>query len=201
MILNFKLMYFLGIHPWDRGDIEPASRLGDLVSGLALTPGSRALDLGCGMGPNSLYLARSGFRVTGVDSVWRALRVARERARRASLDIDFVRGDVTRLEKCGVEGPFGLLLDVGCFHAMSDRERNRYGRSLADVAAPGAGLLVMAFGRKKGGVAGPRGADKEDIERSLAGFFALTSVIPEDRAPEFILKNFGCAWYVLRRRP
>ena len=201
MSFAYELMYFLGIHPWDRGENEIDSHLRDVVSALTIKPGSRALDLGCGMGRNSLFLARTGFTVTGVDSVERALRVARERARVASISIDFTNGDVTRLEKSGVKGPFDFLLDSGCFHSMSDEERDRYGQSLAAVSAPGAEFLIMAFGRKTGRTMGPRGANTSDVEASLAAHFELISQTPESDVPEFIRRNFeSCMWYMLRRK-
>jgi SAM-dependent methyltransferase len=51
-----------------------------------LTPG-RALDLGCGTGRNSLWLARQGWDVTGVDASKVGLQMATDQAAREGLRI------------------------------------------------------------------------------------------------------------------
>ena len=56
--------------PWDTGVVPP--ELVSLVSSDLLTSGW-ALDLGCGSGLSSRYLASHGFRVVGVDLAHSAL--------------------------------------------------------------------------------------------------------------------------------
>src|SRR5262249_61837515 len=51
-----------------------------LVDALALTPGARVLDAGCGPGRHALALARRGFDVVGVDLSSDFIRLARESA-------------------------------------------------------------------------------------------------------------------------
>lgn len=48
----------------------------------------KALDVGMGEGPHSLYLAKLGWQVTGFDPADKAVALARERARRLGLTID-----------------------------------------------------------------------------------------------------------------
>ncbi len=61
-----------------------------------LPPGGLALDLACGAGRNSLFLAERGLRVVGVDSSERALEQGRGLARRRGLRIAWVRADLER---------------------------------------------------------------------------------------------------------
>lgn len=72
-------------HPW-------------LVHHLWRIPRGRALDIACGMGRDSIYLARQGFRVHAVDFSIVALREAGQRARRAGVNdrVSFVAADLTR---------------------------------------------------------------------------------------------------------
>ena len=56
--------YLNGDTPWDTGIVPPEVR--EVVESGLLTPGW-ALDLGCGSGLNSRYLARHGFHVIGMD--------------------------------------------------------------------------------------------------------------------------------------
>ncbi|KAA8946883.1 methyltransferase domain-containing protein, partial [Mycobacterium sp.] len=69
----FRIFYTVGFTPWD-GHPQSAT-LRNLVEGTGhtpvLPPGS-ALDLGCGTGDASIYLARHGWHVTGVDFVGKA---------------------------------------------------------------------------------------------------------------------------------
>ena len=50
-----------------RDDTEAARFLDELIARLGLRRGARALDLGCGAGRHSKYLASKGFQVTGMD--------------------------------------------------------------------------------------------------------------------------------------
>jgi 2-polyprenyl-3-methyl-5-hydroxy-6-metoxy-1,4-benzoquinol methylase len=63
---------------------------------LALTKpsGKVVLDLCCGPGRCSIALARKGFRVTGVDRTNYLLKKARERARAARVNVEWVQNDM-----------------------------------------------------------------------------------------------------------
>ncbi|KAB0670580.1 methyltransferase domain-containing protein [Oryzomonas sagensis] len=61
---------------------------------LRLVPGRRALDLACGEGRNSIFLARHGFRVTGLDISDVGIARGERQARAEGLEIDFRRQDL-----------------------------------------------------------------------------------------------------------
>ena len=138
----YRAIYRLGLVVWDRG--VPAPGLVAWVQGTA--PG-RALDLGCGTGTNSVYLAQHGWDVTGVDMVPRALGLARRKAEREGVAPRFVEGDVTRLRDFGVGDGYTLLLDAGCFHTLPADLRPAYVDSVSEAAAPGSTLLLYGFVR------------------------------------------------------
>lgn len=73
-----------------------------------LTPGPDALDIACGEGRNSLFLAQHGFRVVGVDISDVGLDKGRKRAHTLGLEIDFRRVD---LDDCLIEGTYDLILN------------------------------------------------------------------------------------------
>ena len=77
----FRIFYRLGFTPWDGHPL--AQSLRDLIEGTSDTPAlpaGSALELGCGTGDCSIYLAQHGWKVTGVDFVAKALDKARAKA-------------------------------------------------------------------------------------------------------------------------
>lgn len=138
LVFNF---WYYRRPPWDSGITPP-----ELLEFIAAHPAGRALDLGCGTGTNSMALARAGWQVTGVDFAARAISLARRKAQRAGLSVDFYPGDVTRLEP--YPGPFNLALDIGCFHGLTPRDQEAYLQALLPRLAPGGVWLLYAMRKK-----------------------------------------------------
>jgi SAM-dependent methyltransferase len=175
--LLFRVLYALGFTPWDGH--PHSARLRDLVEGPdALAPAS-ALDVGCGTGDSSLYLHDHGWQVTGIDFTPKALDSARAKASAAGAAVDFVHADVTHLSEAGISGPFRLIVDNGCFHGMSDGDRDLYAHEITAAAAPQARLFMVAF--TPTGRFGPAGVKQADIERRLTPDWTLQSAIDEPR--------------------
>lgn len=61
---------------------------------LQLAPGKRALDIACGEGRNSVFLAKNGFEVTALDISDVGLGKAVKRAEKEAVVIDFQRVDL-----------------------------------------------------------------------------------------------------------
>ncbi|GAM13399.1 class I SAM-dependent methyltransferase [Mesobacillus selenatarsenatis] len=59
--------------------------------------GGKALDLGCGTGIYTIWLARMGLNVTGVDISSNMLEIAKEKTIASSLNIDYVQSDIQKL--------------------------------------------------------------------------------------------------------
>ncbi len=73
-----------------------------------LVPGLDALDIACGEGRNSVYLAQHGFRVVGLDISDIGLAKGRNRAIAKGVDVDFRRVD---LDDYIIEGTYDLVLN------------------------------------------------------------------------------------------
>lgn len=195
--LLFRAMYRIGFTPWD-GHPLPRS-LRDVVEGAGGTPGlptGLALDVGCGTGDNSVYLARHGWRVTGVDFVAGAVDRARAKAAAAGVDVTFGRADVTRLSAEQVGRGFDLVVDNGCLHGMTDQERDAYVREVTEVSAPDARLLIVAF--VPGGSFPVPGIDEAEIARRFTPAWTLQSS-GDEPAMRRSAKN-PMRHYLLRRR-
>ena len=127
--------------PWYR-DYPPQFLL-EAVKGKAAP--ARALDLGCGTGTYSVILAQAGHKVIGVDFVEAALDMARNRAADANVSVDFQRADVCEYHS---EESFDLVLDSGCMHSLSDKERAIYRKNLLSWLRPGGQLVLVHFNKR-----------------------------------------------------
>lgn len=131
--------------PWDTG--RPDQHLVQLVENGAVTPG-RTLEIGCGTGTNSIWLAQRGFAVTGLDVAPLAIERAREKARSAGAAaefhvLDLLNDDLPR-------GPYSFVFDRGCFHSFDTHdERARIARRVAEVLCPD-GLWFLLIGSTDG---------------------------------------------------
>lgn len=141
----YRTLYLLGLRVWER-TVPPTDPVA-LVEGAQALPPGRALELGCGSGTDSIYLARHGWDETAVDLVPEALELARRRATEAGVAPHFIQGDVTRLPELGIEGPFDLVLDFGCLHTLPQDLRPAYVASVSAVTGPHATLLLYGFAR------------------------------------------------------
>jgi cyclopropane fatty-acyl-phospholipid synthase-like methyltransferase len=138
--LVFDFRYILQRAPWDTHVSPP-----ELVEFINQNHPGRALDFGCGTGTNAIYLARHGWQVAGVDFSAVAIRRARQKARAAGLPIRFFVDDVSRFS--AVDGPLDLILDIGCFHALTPEARTFYLNSIGRLLAPGGTWLLYAMRR------------------------------------------------------
>jgi SAM-dependent methyltransferase len=134
----YQALYRYVSVPWDIG-VRP--ELVALVEGGRLAPG-RAIDLGCGTGSNSIYLAQHGFQVTGIDFAPAAVESARDRAVEAGVSVDFIVDDLTDLKH--VSGPFDLLIDVGTLDDLRPRQRDLYMQSVLPLTRPGSLFFLYA---------------------------------------------------------
>ncbi|MFI6904234.1 class I SAM-dependent methyltransferase [Nonomuraea sp. NPDC050394] len=117
---------------------QPNTMLVTEVEGMA--PG-RALDLGCGEGGDVVWLARRGWRVTGVDVSRVALERAGEHAKEAGV-ADLVDLRWHQLGESFPEGEFDLV-SAAYLHSKVEMSREKILRAAAAAVAPGGVLLVL----------------------------------------------------------
>ena len=155
---------YTGVPNWDIG--RPQRPFVGLVeAGLVRSP---VLDVGCGTGELAIYLARRGTDVLGIDLSARAIRQAREKARRRGVDTRFAVWDALRLDELAQRGlSFRTVLDSAMFHVLSDRERDIFVDGLATVLRSGGLYCVLGDARRD-----PRsgyGLTPAELERRFAG--------------------------------
>ncbi|MFC5367550.1 class I SAM-dependent methyltransferase [Salinirubrum litoreum] len=135
---------YTGVPNWDIGRPQRAFvRLA--ASGLLRGP---VLDIGCGTGELSLYLARQGYDVLGIDLSELAIRQAREKARWRGIPAEFLVWDalyVSRLADAGLR--FRTVVDSAMFHVLGDAERDRLVGELRALLPPGGLYCVLGDAR------------------------------------------------------
>jgi cyclopropane fatty-acyl-phospholipid synthase-like methyltransferase len=120
-----------------------------------------------------------------------AIRRARRKARRAGLDCQFYRGDVTHL--AFLADPFDLALDIGCLHSLSPERWGRYAAEAARLVRPGGLYLLYAF-TSRPDQSTPRRIAPEKVRRLFTPAFAVER---EERGKD--PSGSRSAWYWLRR--
>ncbi len=133
------------------GSTDPDELLVRLVDG---QPVGRALELGCGLGANAIWLARQGWQVLAIDLSDVAIDRARKRAKDAGAEVEF---QVADLRDQQLTRRYDL---VTLFYLhLSAAERQSLLERAAQVLAPGGTLIFVGHDR----------SDTDWLERHLHG--------------------------------
>ena len=90
--------------------LNPSRFLADRIQLLkTLTPGRRALDIACGEGLNSIFLAHHGFQVTAVDISDRGIEKGESRMRSEGVTVDFRGVD---LDGYDIDEQYDLIVNL-----------------------------------------------------------------------------------------
>ena len=113
--------------------------------------GLRALDLGCGTGRNSNYMALEGAIVTGIEISSTALMLASTRAKELSLigagiesNIDYIKGNIGQIFEFEND-EFDLVLDVTSSNSLNEEERAVYLHETHRVLKSGGNFFVKTL--------------------------------------------------------
>lgn len=107
-----------------------------------LPVGARVLDLGCGEGRLTLYMARRGFRVTAVDISVAGIAKLKRVAEREGLEVSAQAAD---LRDWPVTGEFDLVISDGVLHLVEREHADRILAQLQAATVPGGWHLIKIF--------------------------------------------------------
>lgn len=197
--LFFIWRYLSGRIPWDSGIVPPeiTGWIEDYTA-QGRAPG-RALDIGCGTGTTSIYLAEQGWDVTGVDFAPNAIRRARRKVRHLTGpgSVTFFSADVSRPNFLDDASPFDLVVDVGCLHShsFSPDRRTIYAAHLKRLTVPGATYLLYAFRPTVNSAGKGTGLDHDLLASMLSPAFDLVDM----KIGTEVTNQRPSGWYTLRR--
>jgi 2-polyprenyl-3-methyl-5-hydroxy-6-metoxy-1,4-benzoquinol methylase len=184
--------------PWAH---DHPSRFLDEIAAAATAPGS-VLDIGCGGGTDSVYMASQGWAVTALDFVSKALEMTAARAAEQGLSLTTIEADITTWEPVG---QFDLVLDHGLLHNMDPVRYPAYRERVMQSIAPGGHLVILHWLQRtadeKQSELGPRRASREGINAFFAPELAEQKFDYEeyDGLPESVGGSMAQAYYWFTR--
>ena len=143
---QYSCAYFADEH----GDLDraQADKKAHIAAKLALKPGQRILDIGCGWGGMALYLNRvADVEVLGITLSEEQLRIARARAVAAGVS-DRVRFEL--LDYRQVKGRFDRIVSVGMFEHVGPPHYRTFFQKCRELLTPDGVMLLHTIGRADG---------------------------------------------------
>jgi ubiquinone/menaquinone biosynthesis C-methylase UbiE len=142
---DFDKAYNAPITFW--GDVRIPKELEELIKSNNL---KKSLELGCGLGRFSTYMAEQGIKATGVDFSSVAIEKAKKRVANSEHKPTFLVGDVTNLEMLNEQ--FDVSFDIGCFHCLDEEGQKKYVSEVYRLLRPGATHLIWAMDASPSGI-------------------------------------------------
>jgi len=129
---------------------QPSKVLDGIIPALKKYNAEDVVDIGCGGGRNSIYLAKEGrFNVTGVDSSREALEIFRNRIEKEKLEnVHIVLGDATKIPL--KDEAFDAAISCLVFDLGNTAERKKAVSEMGRILRPdGIGYVAGLFSEKE----------------------------------------------------
>ena len=127
--------------------------------------GGTALDIGCGGGTDSVFLASQGWDVTALDFMPKALEYTQQRAADAGVKVTTVEADIAAWEP---PQQYDVILDHGLLHNMDPDRYAAYRECLLKALAPDGEFVLLhwhpRYEGQQNGKLGPTRVSREDIK-------------------------------------
>jgi len=114
-----------------------------LIERYGIVPGARVLELGCGAGNTTVYMAERGFHAHGIDIVPEAIAWAEQKAEELRATADFRLESVTDLASFA-DGTFDLVFDGDCLWMVIGEDRAKCFANVFRTLKPGGILYAQA---------------------------------------------------------
>lgn len=162
----------------------------------------KALDIGCGAGTDSVFLASQGWDVTSLDFMEKALDYTQQRAAEAGVSVTPVVADITTWDP---PEQYDLVLDHGLLHNMDPVRYPAYRERIMQAVAEDGDFVLLhwhpLFEGQAQGENGPTRTSREDIKAFFAPEFQERFFAREEfeDLPDFVGRGMTQAYYRFRR--
>jgi SAM-dependent methyltransferase len=107
----------------------------------------KAVDLGCGTGNYTIFLANRGFDATGIDMSPAAIEIARKNAGTKNVTCLFIVADIVK-EPDKVRQKFDFAFDWNVLHHVYPQDREQYVKNVYHMLNPKGTYLSVSFSEK-----------------------------------------------------
>ena len=145
-----------------------------------------AIDIGCGTGSSTIYMANKGIKTTGVDLSKNAIKQAKIKAGRTKRRPLLMTKDVLKL---AYASKFDFAYDSGCFHVIEPEKRKKYASIIYKLLKNHGRLLLLCFSENEPDWGGPHRIKKPELEETFARFKILWINETEFKANDSAVAN------------
>ena len=156
--------------------------LGKIWQTFKLPMKGNVLDIGCGRGDKSIFLAEKGFNVWGVDISEVAIKHANEASKHLKDKPIFVSGDISRFDEIKEfsDKNFDIVLDFSVSQFLSKEEKVEYLAQLSKHLIPNMSFYILLTFAKD---------DENDDQDGIADWIKKIAQTPKE-VEELYGKNF-----------
>jgi 2-polyprenyl-3-methyl-5-hydroxy-6-metoxy-1,4-benzoquinol methylase len=173
--------------PWHSD--KPDQELIDLIENKRIKP-NFVLDIGCGAGTDSIYLASKECKVTAIDVSHEAIKIARERAEKAGVEINFIAGNFLDVEFDNER--FDFINDRGFLHHIDPRNRERVAIKIDNILKSNGYYYLRCWSDKEEeSERGPYRISKDEIKNTFSKIFKV-GVIKDFRFGGKGARGYAC---------
>ena len=108
--------------------------------------GDKVIDIGCGFGRNSNWLAFNEVNVTAVNISDEEIKIARREADKLGVSPKYTTGNFLKVNFNGEL--FNVALDIGCSHMLPKIDQLAFADKVASIIRHGGYLIYFGFSKK-----------------------------------------------------
>ncbi|CAI2672417.1 Carboxy-S-adenosyl-L-methionine synthase (plasmid) [Apilactobacillus kunkeei] len=179
-------------HEWTAGTANP--ELVNLVYDNKIKPNSNILELGCGLGTESVFLAVRGMNVTAVDISKDAISVGKQLSSLYNVNVDWMVEDILNADFSN----YDIVTDQGCFHHLNDDERVIYANKVYKFLKAGGMFILRCFSDEIPGGPQPRRISSDELIDTFHEKFKLdtmTKVLSFSTEQRYRPMGWFTVWY------
>jgi len=143
-----------------------------------IRPGDRVIDIGCGFGRNSNWLAKQGVKVTAINIDKDEIKNAESKESQMGVSVEYVKANVTDIPFS--RNLFDIALDLGCTHMCSKKDQELAVEEIARILKPRGYLLYFGFSKEHPAYINkpdsPQFRDLDDIKKLYCKYFDIIKV-------------------------